>query len=188
MQYISTWSVHWWIRCDSCWWKIDDCKYPILLSIKGKVSDLIIKHCHGNVAHGDCGFTLNEIWGAVYWIVGANLAVKKVISNCVECRRFRGRVVEQKMANLPACRLKEAAPITYCGVDMFGPFTVKQRRSTVKQHGAMFACMASRAVHIEVTFSLETDSFILALSRLVAQRGNIRSIYSHNGSNFIGAE
>ena len=92
------------------------------------------------------------------------------------------------MANLPACRLKEAAPITYCGVDMFGPFTVKQRRSTVKQHGAMFACMASRAVHIEVTFSLETDSFILALSRLVAQRGNIRSIYSHNGSNFIGAE
>ena len=48
--------------------------------------------------------------------------------------------------------------------------------------------MASRTVQIEVTFSLETDSFILALSRLVAQRGNIRSIYSHNGSNFIGAE
>ena len=92
------------------------------------------------------------------------------------------------MTNLPACRLKEAAPFTHCGVDMFGPFTVKQRRSTVKQYGAMFARMASRAVQIEVTFSLETDSFILALSRLVAQRGNIRSIYSHNGSNFIGAE
>ena len=166
----------------------DDCKHPILLSRKGKVSDLIIKHCHGNAAHGGCGFTLNEIWGAVNWRVGANLAVKKVISNCVECLRFRGRVAEQKMANLPACRLKEAAPFTYCGVDMFGSFTVKQRRSTVKQYGAMFACMASRAVQIEVTFSLETDSFILALSRLVAQRGNIRSIYSHNGSNFIGAE
>ena len=47
--------------------------------------------------------------------------------------------------------------------------------------------MACRAVHIEVTFSLDTDFFILALRRLVARRGN-RSIYSDNGSNFIGAE
>ena len=92
------------------------------------------------------------------------------------------------MANLPACRLKEAAPFTHCGVDMFGPFTVKQRRSTVKRYGAMFTCMASRAVHIEVTFSLDTDSFIIALRRLVPRRGNIRSICSDNGSNFIGAE
>ena len=51
----------------------------------------------------------------------------------------------------------------------------------------MFTCMACRAVHIEVTFSLDTDFFILALRRLVARRGN-RSIYSDNGSNFIGAE
>ena len=52
----------------------------------------------------------------------------------------------------------------------------------------MFTCMASRAVHNEVTFSLDTDSFILGLRRLVAWRKNIRSIYSDNESNFIGAE
>ena len=39
----------------------DDCKHPILLPRKGKVSDLIIKHCHSKVAHGGRGFTLNEI-------------------------------------------------------------------------------------------------------------------------------
>ena len=48
--------------------------------------------------------------------------------------------------------------------------------------------MANRAVHIEVMCSLDADSFILALQRLVAQQRNIRSIYSDNGSNFIGAE
>ena len=159
----------------------DDCKHLILLPRKGEVSDLIIKHCHCQVAHGGHGFTSNEIRGPGYWVVGANSAVKKMISNCVECG-------EQKMANLPVCRLKEAAPFTHCGVDMFGLFTIKQRRSTVKRYGAVFTCMASRTVHIEVTFSLDTDSFILALPRLVAQRGNIRSIYSDNGSNFIGAE
>ena len=36
------------------------------------------------------------------------------------------------MANLPACRSKEVAPFTHSEVDMFGPFTVKQR-STVMQ-------------------------------------------------------
>ena len=74
----------------------DDCKHPILMPRKGKVSDLIIKHCHSNVAHGGRGFTLNEIRGAGYWIVGANSAVKKMISNCVECRTFRERVGKQR--------------------------------------------------------------------------------------------
>ena len=39
----------------------DDCKHPILLPRKGKVSDLIIKHCIGKVVQGGHGFTLNEI-------------------------------------------------------------------------------------------------------------------------------
>ena len=59
----------------------DYCKHPILLPRKGKVSDLIIKHCHSNFAHKSCGFNLNEIRGSRYWIVGANSAVKKVIFN-----------------------------------------------------------------------------------------------------------
>ena len=39
----------------------DDCKHPILLPRKGKVSDLVIKHCHSKAAHGGRGITLNEI-------------------------------------------------------------------------------------------------------------------------------
>ena len=67
------------------------------------------------------------------------------------------------MADLPACRLTDTAPFTHCGVDIFGPFIVKQRRSEVKRYGALFTCMASRVVHIEVTFFFDSDSFILAL-------------------------
>ena len=92
------------------------------------------------------------------------------------------------MENLPSCRLNESAPFTHCGIDMFGPIVVKQRRSEVKHYGAMFTCLASRAIHIEVAFNLDTDSFILALRRLVARLGNVRSICSGNGGNFIGAE
>ena len=80
------------------------------------------------------------------------------------------------MADLPACRLTETAPFTHCRVDIFGPFIVNQRRSEVKEYGAIFTCMASTAVHIEVTFSLDTYSFILALRRLIARSGDVQSI------------
>ena len=71
---------------------------------------------------------------------------------------------------------------------MFGPSIIKERRSEVKRYGALFTCMASRAVHIEMIFTLDADSFIQALRRVIARRGNIRTIWSDNGSNFIGAE
>ena len=51
----------------------------------------------------------------------------------------------------------------------------------------MFTCMSSRTVHIETTNSMSTDSFILALRRLITQRGNIRMIHTDNGTSFVGA-
>ena len=52
----------------------------------------------------------------------------------------------------------------------------------------MFTCINSHAVHIEVTLSLDTDSFMQALRRMIARRGNIRTIYSESVSNFIRVE
>ena len=159
-------------RLDNCFIN-NNCKHPILLPKDGKVATLIIQHHHKMAAHGDSGITLNQVRSSGYWIVDANLAVKNFIYRCVDCERLRGRFGEQKMEDLPACRLTETAPFTHCGVDIFDPFNVKQRRSEVKRYGTMFTCMANRAVHIEVTFSLDTDSFILALRRLIARCGNV---------------
>ena len=121
-------------------------------------------------------------------MVNGNSAVRSKLFKCIQCRRLRGKLGIQKMANLPSSRLVEVPPFTYCGVEMFCPFIIKKRRNEVKQYGAMFTCMNSRAVHIEVAHSLDTDSFIQALRRIIARRGNIRTIYSDNGSNFIRAD
>ena len=69
-----------------------------------------------------------------------------MIFHCVQCRRLHGRLLEQKMADLPYCRVAETPPFTFCGVDMFDPFIIKQRRSQVKRYGAMFTCMSCQAV------------------------------------------
>ena len=55
-------------------------------------------------------------------------------------------------------------------------------------HGVLFTCLMSCAVHIEMTKTMDTDSFILALRRFIGRRGNVRSIRCDNGSNFMGAE
>ncbi|KAK0132603.1 hypothetical protein N1851_032471 [Merluccius polli] len=93
------------------------------------------------------------------------------------------------MADLPVDRdCPEEAPFTRVGVDYFGPFEVKSRRSVVKRYGVIFTCLAIRAIHIEVAPSLDTDYFINALRRFVARRGQVREIRSDNGTNFIGGE
>ena len=69
-----------------------------------------------------------------------------------------------------------------------GPFLIKEGRKELKRYGALLTCLSSRAVHIESTCSLEKDSFLQALRRFVARRGNIRVLRSDNGSNFVGAQ
>ena len=93
------------------------------------------------------------------------------------------------MADLPAVRIApDQPPFTNTGIDYFGPFLVKFKRSLAKRYGVIFTCMAVRAVHIEVASSLETDTFILALRRFIARRGQVKRIYSDNGTNLTGGE
>ena len=71
---------------------------------------------------------------------------------------------------------------------MFGPFRVRVKRTDMKCCQAMFTCLASRAVHIEVTHSLNTNSFLQAMRRFNCSQREWRQIRSDNDSNFVGAE
>ena len=116
-----------------------------------------------------------------------NAAVRRVVSKCVFCRRNHGKPNEQNMADLPRDRISSAPPFTYTGVGYFGPFAIKDGRKVVKRYGALFTCLVSRAVHIEVASSLESCSFIQALRRFIARRGPVKEIRSDNWTNVVGA-
>ncbi|KFD58060.1 hypothetical protein M513_00823 [Trichuris suis] len=90
---------------------------------------------------------------------------------------------------MPSARLQAfEAPFSRVGIDYFGPILVLVRRSHVKRYGCIFMCLASRAVHIEVSFSLGTDSFLMAFRRFVSRRETPAIVYSDNGTNFVAAE
>ena len=92
------------------------------------------------------------------------------------------------MADLPKDRLTPVPPFTYIGVDYFAPFYTKQGRKEHKRYRALFTYLVSRAVHIEIANSLETDSFLNALCHFITRGGPVREIQCDNDTNFVGAE
>ena len=81
-------------------------------------------------------------------------------------------------------------PFTNTGIDYFGPLTIKQGRrtrstdGTSKRYGAIFTCLNTCVVHIELVGSLLTNNFILALRRFISRRGHSKNIFSDNRTNF----
>ena len=64
--------------------------------------------------------------------------MRSCICYCVTSRKLRGKLGEQNMADLPEVRSTDAAPFTYVGMDMFGPFVTKEGRKELKHYGAIF--------------------------------------------------
>lgn len=163
-------------------------KHPYILPNKCHVTELIIHHEHSLVGHLGPVYVLSSLRKFV-WILKGHAAVRRVIGNCFQCKRQKAKRGEQYMAELPVERLTpERPPFTHVGVDYFGPLQVKRARSCVKRYGCLFTCLATRALHIEIAHSLETDSFIAALHRFISRRGRPEAIFSDNGSNFKGAD
>ena len=166
----------------------DMVKFPVVLPRKGHVTQLVICHFHHKTKHQGRGITTQAIRSNGFWIIGCSSAVASQIACCVECRRLRSPTQDQKMADLPEDRLEPAPPFTYCAVDLFGPWYIKEGRKELKRYGVLFTCLACRAVHVETTNSLSTDSFINCLRRFLSIRGPIRTLRSDRGTNFVGAE
>ena len=161
--------------------------HPVLLPRKGHVSTLIIRDAHVKVAHAGRNHVMSKV-REQYWVISTNSSVRRVLRQCVTCRKLRDPIMDQKMADLPADRVTPAPPFTNTGIDFFGPQIVKEGRKQLKRYGVLFTCLSSRAIHIETANSLDTSSFINALRRFVARRGNVRKIRCDNGTNFHGAE
>lgn len=166
----------------------EEIKHPVILSKKSRIAVMLLQHIHQDVGHCGRNYMLRKL-RTKYWIPQAHSAIKGIISRCTICRRLNSKTGEQKMADLPLDRITpDKPPFTNVGVDFFGPFEVKRARSHAKRYGVIFTCLTTRAIHIEVAHSLDTDSCINALRRFICRRGQVSIMRSDNGTNFVSAE
>jgi hypothetical protein len=126
-----------------------------------------------------------------YWPIDGRSQVWSTVKKCVRCCRSNPPPVDYIMGDLPAARITESRPFTNVGVDCCELFYIKDRkdrnRHKIKVYVAIFVCLAVRAVHIELVSDLTSETFIAALRRFIARRGFCSTMYSDNGTNFVGA-
>jgi hypothetical protein len=164
-----------------------DTKHQIMLPKRHHFTTTLLRHLHEQ--HGHVGQqALVSIVRQKYWPVGAKDVARSVVKACVKCFRCRPTSTEQHMGDLPAVRTTGCCPFLNTGVDYTGVLTLKlTRRTTVKAYVAIFVCMATKAVHIELVTELSSKAFLAALDRYISRRGHCRNLYSDNGTNFVGA-
>ncbi len=165
-----------------------DMIHPIILPQYHHLSKLIIEAIHKQEGH--CGPShVLAVLRREYWIPQGRAAVKRVLERCISCKRRQATVGEQIMAPLPEVRVTpHVPPFSYIGIDYYGPMYVKQGRSHVKRYGCLITCLSSRAIHLEIAHTLDTNSFLAALHRFISRRGRPLIIFSDNGTNFVSGE
>ena len=164
-----------------------DARHPVLLPTASEVTRLIVGQQHRHLLHAGVEHTLNGL-RQTFWIPRGRAQVKKVLHRCAFCRNRRARPQQPKMADLPADRFDTSNAFSTVGLDFFGPILVKKFRRSEKRFGLLFTCLATRAIHLEVAQSMDTDSFVMALRRFIARRGRPNKICSDNGTNIKGGE
>ncbi|XP_032569851.1 uncharacterized protein LOC116800206 [Drosophila sechellia] len=164
-------------------------KHPIILE-KCHLTSLLIKNAHKETLHGGINLMRNYIQRK-YWIFGLKNSLKKYLRECVTCARYKQNTAQQIMGNLPKYRVTMTFPFLNTGIDYAGPYYVKcsknRGQKTFKGYVAVFVCMATKAIHLEMVSDLTSDAFLAALRRFIARRGKCSNIYSDNGTNFVGA-
>ncbi|XP_076651235.1 uncharacterized protein LOC143358169 [Halictus rubicundus] len=163
---------------------------PIILRSHPLLS-LLIHHTHLTHLHARPQLTLACLRHE-YWILRARATVRAVLYRCVPCTRERAAIPHQLMGDLPASRVTKAErAFIHTGVDYAGPIQVRTARGrghkSQKAYIAVFICLTTKAIHLEVVSDYTSAAFLAAYHRFVSRRGLPRSMSSDNGTTFHGA-
>jgi len=118
-----------------------------------------------------------------YWILRARRAINRVIHKCPTCLRHSAKSFQVDPATLPAARIETSGAFQTTGVDLAGPLYLKNGE---KAWLVLFTCAVYRCVHLDFVTLLSTETFLNALERFINTRSRPTTIYSDNGTKFVG--
>ncbi|XP_047038616.1 uncharacterized protein LOC124643643 [Helicoverpa zea] len=144
-------------------------KSPPVLDGDHRITQLYIDWTHRSLQHSGTELVVNEV-RQHYWIV-----------------RLRPTDSQASHRALPALPLTSRARAD-AGNRRPPEDTPSSSPQHHKRYVALFTCLTTRAVHLEIAHSLSADSAVLALRRFAARRGCPTEIYSDNGTNMHGAD
>ncbi|XP_055645124.1 uncharacterized protein LOC129780980 [Toxorhynchites rutilus septentrionalis] len=166
----------------------EDSKHPIILPARHPLTTSIVTYYHLKNLHAGPQLLVACV-REKFWPLRIRNLARSVVHSCVNCFRCRPRTLDQIMGDLPSERVTPTLPFLNTGVDLCGPFQYRKasRAPPIKCYVAIFVCLVTKAVHVELVYDLSTQAFIAALHRFVARRGKPNLIECDNAKNFKGA-
>lgn len=165
-------------------------KHPIIISAASRITHLIVEAYHVRYMHAGVKL-LTSILFQEYWILGHRSLVRKIIHNCIICFKQKSSTSRQLMGSLPATRVTPSRVFSQVGCDFAGPFLVRRNKGrggvVDKAYIALYICLSTKAIHLELASDLSTNAYIATLKRFTARRGVPGDIFCDNGTNFVGA-
>ncbi|KAL0850698.1 hypothetical protein ABMA28_006643 [Loxostege sticticalis] len=167
---------------------LDMTNTPTVLDGSHRAIRLMIEHEHCRLAHGNNETVVNEL-RQKHWILKLRSSVRSVAYACQFCRIRKATPLNPPVGNLPTARLTHHhRPFSCVGLDYFGPVLVTVGRRNEKRYVALFTCLTTRAIHLEIVHDLSTDAAVMALRRFTSRRGIPQEIWSDNGTAFVGTK
>ncbi|XP_023245548.1 uncharacterized protein LOC111642949 [Copidosoma floridanum] len=155
------------------------------------LASMVIAWAHSRVLHGGYCVTSAYVCKRA-WLLGGPWRIKAHLRRCVVCIRLRARPATQLMIPLPSSRVSPSRAFACTGVDYAGPFHVLSARGrevrTTKGYIAVFVCLATKVLHLELVGNLSAASFLGALHRFAGRRGRPGEIWSDNATCFRRAD
>lgn len=161
----------------------DAFRNPILLPDDCPLVHELIREIHRAYGHAGIQFVINKL-REKYWIHRSRKTVTKALRQCVICRRHEAKPLQVDPVALPTKRVTPGEVFTTTGVDLAGPLFLKDKS---KVWVVLYTCAVYRCVVLDLVDSLDSESFIRSLQRFVTTYGRPNTIYSDNGTNFVGA-
>ena len=157
-------------------------KFPIVVP-SGPLANALVLSYHAILKHAGVSTLVTNV-RFTYYIFGLNRIAKAICRKCIACRRHNSNPCSAPVAPLPKHRVTQAPAFSTVGLDFAGPLYCKDVLGKV--YILLFTCPIVRALHLELTDSLNLPDCINAVRRFIARRGLPQVIYSDNARTFVG--
>lgn len=165
--------------------------HPIILG-PHHLTTLLVSSVHHDITwHGGKQLMMRVI-REEYEVLKLRNQIKACINKCSRCIRYKPPPLTQIMGDLPADRVQPADAFLKTAVDYCGPFLTRDApgrgKKTRKGWVAVFVCLVTRAIHLELVSDCSTACFLAAFRRFTSLCRVPEKMVSDNGSAFKGAD